>query len=122
MNNLFDQDRPLTLGAIKLATGVLGLLLFVTGILYVFAGIGAMIDGEILSGLTRIIGTVTILFFMFLLIRLLGEHIAASHRLNDRLTVLGDDMRVRRATTEAEPAPAKPKPAAKAKTKSKASS
>ena len=103
MNDLFDQDRPLTLGAIKLATGVLGLLIFVTGILHVFIGINAMVSGEFLTGLTRIVASITVLFFMFLLIRLLGENIAATHRLNDRLTVLGDDIRTRRASPR--PAP-----------------
>jgi len=98
MREIFDQDRAMTLGAVKQATGVLGLLFLVFAVFAILSGLGHVFTGHVFSGLARIVGSLALLGFLYLVIRLLAEILAALHRLNDRLSIVGEDVRSRRET------------------------
>ena len=100
MRDIFDQDRPMTLGAVKLATAILGLALLAAGLLVLLNASVSLFQGHPLVALTKLVVGLVAVIFLFVTVRLLGEILAALHRLNDRLAILGDDIRnPRRATT-----------------------
>ena len=121
MREILDQDRALSPALIRTAMTVMGMLFAGLAALVVFQGLGTVFSGAFLAGLTQIIGGLALLFALYLVMRLLAEILMALHRLNDRLGVLGDDVRSQRgeasatATPTRKPQAAKKKPAASAK-------
>jgi len=101
MRDIFDQDKALSLGVVRQAVGVFNLLLAATALLTVLRGLGRLFTGHFLGAFVETLGAFVVLGFLFLVVRLLTELLAASHRMNDRLTVLGDDLRSVRTTDEA---------------------
>ncbi len=99
MRDFFDQERPLSPALIKQVLAVFGLLLLGVAIVIVLSGLGTVFDGRLLSGLTQILGGLSLLLFMFIAARLLAELLVSIARLNDRLTILGDDLREKRTDT-----------------------
>ena len=98
MRDIFDQDKSLSLGVIRQAAGVFNLLLAALVLLAVLRGLGLLFTGHFVGAFLETLGAFAVLGFMFLIVRLLTELLAALHRLNDRLTILGDDLRsVRKA-------------------------
>ncbi|MEQ9436575.1 hypothetical protein [Hyphomonas sp.] len=99
MRDIFDQDRPMTLGAVKLGTAILGIGLVVSGLMVLLSALFTLFNGHPLMALTKLVIGVSVLVFLFITVRLLGEILAALHRLNDRLAILGDDIRNPRRVT-----------------------
>ncbi|KCZ91869.1 hypothetical protein [Hyphomonas johnsonii] len=93
MRDVFDQDRPMTLGAVKMATAILGIALAAAAVLILIGVIITLFKGKLLIALTQLVLGFAGLIFLFVTVRLLGEILAALHRLNDRLAILGDDIR-----------------------------
>ncbi|KDA03552.1 hypothetical protein [Hyphomonas oceanitis] len=93
MRDILDQDRPMTLGAVKLATAILGLALLMAALFVLFGALLALFKGHVIMALTRLAFGFALIIFLFVTVRLLGEILAALHRLNDRLAILGDDIR-----------------------------
>ena len=56
-------------------------------------GLGRLFTGHFIGAFVETLGAFAVLGFLFLVVRLLTELLAALHRLNDRLTILGDDLR-----------------------------
>lgn len=100
MRDIFDQDKSLSLGTIRQAAGVFSLLLGISALLAILRGLGRFFTGHFLGALVETLGAFVVLGFLFLVVRLLMELLAAQHRLNDRLTVLGDDLRSHREAAE----------------------
>jgi hypothetical protein len=100
MRDIFDQDKSLSLGVIRQAAGIFNLLLAGLAVLVVLRGLGRLFTGHFISAFVEILGAFACLGFLFLVVRLLTELLAALHRLNDRLTVLGDDLRAVRSAEE----------------------
>nr|WP_321439364.1 hypothetical protein [uncultured Hyphomonas sp.] len=100
MRDIFDQDKSLSLGVIRQAAGIFNLLLAALGVLAVLRGLGRFFTGHFISACVEVLGAAVLLAFLFLVVRLLTELLAAMHRLNDRLTVLGDDLRAVRSAEE----------------------
>lgn len=96
MRNIFDNDKSLNLGAIRQAAGVFNLLLGVAAILAILRGLGRLFTGHFIGAFTETLGAFVVLGFLFLVVRLLTELLAAQLRLNDRLTILGDELRAQR--------------------------
>ena len=119
MRDLLNQDRALSPALVRTAMTIMSLLFAGLGLLVVLQGFGTLFGGAFLAGLTQIIGGLAILFALYLVMRLLAEILMALHRMNDRLTVLSDDLRDKRdgpekpAQATRKPAAAKKKPAAK---------
>ena len=89
----------MTLGAVKMATALLGLALLAAGLLVLLNASISLFQGHPLVALTKlVVGSVAVIF-LFVTVRLLGEILAALHRLNDRLAILGDDIRNPRRVT-----------------------
>ena len=103
MREIFDQDRAITLGAVKQATGVLAILFLVLAVFAILSGLGQIFSGHIIHGIGRILASLAGLGFLYLTIRLLAEILAALHRLNDRLSIVGDDLRARRVSSPPTP-------------------
>ncbi|MBD3769417.1 MAG: hypothetical protein IE925_04660 [Rhodobacterales bacterium] len=93
MRDIFDQDKSLSLGVIRQAAGVFNLLLAAAALLAVLRSLGRLFTGHFIGAFVELLGAFVLLGFVFLVVRLLTELLAAIHRLNDRLTVLGDDLR-----------------------------
>ena len=102
MREVFDQDRAMTLGAVKQATALLGLVFLIAGAFIILSGFGHIFDGRIFGGLMGIVIGFAVLCFMYITVRLMGETLAALHRLNDRLAILGDDIRSQREKSAAQ--------------------
>ncbi|MEZ5953718.1 MAG: hypothetical protein R3C13_05355 [Hyphomonas sp.] len=102
MRDIFDQDKSLSLGVVRQAGQVFSLLLAAAALLALLRGLGRVFSGHILGGLAETLGAFVVLGFLFLVVRLLTELLAAHHRLNDRLAILGDDLRVRREAPKGE--------------------
>ena len=100
MRDIFDQDKSLSLGVIRQVAGIFNLLLAALGVLAVLRGLGRFFTGHFISACVEVLGAAVFLAFLFLVVRLLTELLAAMHRLNDRLTVLGDDLRAVRDSEE----------------------
>jgi hypothetical protein len=99
MRDILDQDRPMTLGAVKLATAILGLALLMAALFVLLGALLALFNGHVVMALTRLAFGAALIIFLFVTVRLLGEILAALHRLNDRLAILGHDIRnIRRVT------------------------
>tara|TARA_R110002020_G_scaffold83397_1_gene206696 strand:- start:110598 stop:110924 length:327 start_codon:yes stop_codon:yes gene_type:complete len=101
MRDILDQDRPMTLGAVKLATAILGLALLLAVLFVLLGSLLALFSGHPVMALTRLAFGFALIIFLFVTVRLLGEILAALHRLNDRLAILGDDIRNLRRVTAA---------------------
>ena len=101
MRDIFDQDKALSLGVVRQAAGVFNLLLAAAALLAILRGLGRLFTGHFLGAFVETLGAFVALGFLFLVVRLLTELLAAAHRLNDRLTVLGDDLRSVRNSDEA---------------------
>ena len=54
MREIFDQDRAMTLGAVKQATGVLAILFLVLAVFAILSGLGQIFSGHIIHGIGRI--------------------------------------------------------------------
>ena len=91
----------MTLGAVKQATAILAVIFFIAAVFAVLSGLGWIFKGHIFTGLSRIVASFAVLGFMYVVVRFLGETLAASHRLNDRLSILGDDLRTQRSKVPA---------------------
>lgn len=100
MRDIFDQDKSLSLGVIRQVAGIFNLLLATLGVVAVLRGLGRFFTGHFISACVEVLGAAVFLAFLFLVVRLLTELLAAMHRLNDRLTVLGDDLRAVRDAEE----------------------
>ncbi|KCZ84777.1 hypothetical protein HAD_03820 [Hyphomonas adhaerens MHS-3] len=100
MRDIFDQDKSLSLGAIRQAAGIFNLLLAALVLLSVLRGLGRLFTGHFIGAFVETLGAFAVLGFLFLVVRLLTELLASMHRLNDRLTVLGDDLRSVRSADE----------------------
>ncbi|MCA8901980.1 MAG: hypothetical protein KDA53_12100 [Hyphomonas sp.] len=98
MRDIFDQDKSLSLGVVRQAGAVFSLLLAAAALLAILRGFGRVFTGHVIGGLAETLGVLVVLGFLFLVVRLLTELLAAHHRLGDRLTVLADDLRTRRET------------------------
>ena len=105
MREIFDQERAMTLGAVKQATGVLAILFLILAAFAVLSGLGHIFSGHVFHGLARIVGSLAVLGFLFIVVRLLAEILAALHRLNDRLSIVGDDVRARRNPSATDSSP-----------------
>ena len=97
MRDIFDQDKSLSLGVIRQAAGIFNLLLAAAALLAILRSLGRLFTGHFFGAFVELLGAFVLLGFVFLVVRLLTELLAAMHRLNDRLTVLGDDLRTPRA-------------------------
>ncbi len=97
MRDLLNQDRALSPALVRTAMAIMGLLFAGLAALVALQGLGTLFGGSFLAGLTQIIGGLAILFALYLTLRLLAEILMALHRLNDRLTVLSDELRDKRA-------------------------
>ena len=102
MRDVFDSSRAMSLSSVKMATFLLGALLAVASFLILLLGLGEIFAGRVFAGVLQIVASAALFAFCFLVVRLLGELLAALHRLNDRLTILGDDLRSQRATGAAQ--------------------
>ena len=89
----------MTLGAVKQAIGLLGILFLISALIAVFIGLGHIFDGRIFTGLARMAVSLVLLGSVYMIIRLLAEILSALHRLNDRMSILGDDLRRQRTGT-----------------------
>jgi hypothetical protein len=89
----------MTLGAVKLATAILGLGLLVSGLLVLLDSLLTLFNGHPLMALIKLAIGFSVLAFLFITVRLLGEILAALHRVNDRIAILGDDIRNPRRVT-----------------------
>lgn len=87
----------MTLGAVKQATGILALVFLVAAVFAVFSGFGQIFGGHVFRGFAHISASIAALGFFYVVVRMLAEILAALHRVNDRLLILGDDLRVQRA-------------------------
>lgn len=96
MLDLFNLDRPLSPALARAGVAALGALLAVLAALTLLAALGNLFSGRILAGLVQLVGGVAVLLFTYLVARLLSEVVLALHRLNDRLTVMSDDLRAGR--------------------------
>lgn len=105
MREIFDQERAMTLGAVKQATGVLAILFLIVAAFAVLSGLGQIFTGHLFHGIGRIVGSLALLGFLYLMVRLLAEILAALHRLNDRLSIVGDEIRTKRNQPITDPAP-----------------
>ena len=83
MRDILDQDRAMSLSAVKRAIGIVGILLALTAALVIFTALGRIFSGHLLAGVGRILGTLAITGFMYVILRLAGEILVALHRLND---------------------------------------
>ena len=92
MKDLIDQDRPLPLGLAKLAINIVGLAFLISAIAIILLGFSTLLGGNFLPGIVQIFGGPALLLAVYFLLRLLLEHLMASHRLNDRITILGDAL------------------------------
>ena len=99
MREIFDQDRAMSLSTVKRAIGIVGIFLALTAALVVLTGLGRIFSGDILAGAGRIVATLAMTGFMYVILRLGGEILLALHRLNDRLYLVGDDLRQQRVST-----------------------
>jgi hypothetical protein len=97
MREIFDQERAMTLGAVKQATGVLAILFLIAAAFAVLSGLGQIFSGHVFHGIGRIVASLAALGFLYLVVRLLAEILAALHRLNDRLSIVGDEIRTTRS-------------------------
>lgn len=100
MRDIFDQDKSLSLGVIRQAAGAFSLLLAAAAVLAILRGLGRFLTGHFIGGLAETLAALVVLGFLFLVVRLLTELLAAQHRLNDRLTVLGEDLRAQRGAAK----------------------
>lgn len=117
MRDLFNQDRPLSPALIRAGTGLLGVLLGIAGLIILLLGLGNVLSGvfslsvsRIITGVVQIAGGVGLALALYLFVRLLGEAVMALHRLNDRLGIIGEDVRLQSAAPQDLTPAAKPKP------------
>ncbi|MEE9380761.1 MAG: hypothetical protein V3V03_05085 [Hyphomonadaceae bacterium] len=114
MRELLNQERALSPALVRTAMTVMSLLFAGLALLVVLQGLGTLFGGALLAGLTQIIGGLAILFALYLVMRLLAEILMALHRLNDRMTILGDTVREQREEAPKSSTPPR-KPAARKK-------
>ncbi len=100
MRDIFDQDKSLTLGVVRQAGAAFSLLLAISAVAVLLRGIGRIFGGHFIGGLSETLIGLVVLSFLFLVVRLLTELLAAHHRLGDRIAVLGDDLRHLRETSK----------------------
>ena len=62
MREIFDQERAMTLGAVKQATGVLAILFLIAAAFAVLSGLGQIFSGHVFHGIGRIVASLTVLF------------------------------------------------------------
>ncbi len=103
MREFFDQERPLSPALVKQTVSIFGLLLLVFAAIIVLSGLGTLFHGKLLGGLTQILGGISLLFFLYIAARLLAEILMALHRMNDQMTILGDDLRTVRSAPKSAP-------------------
>lgn len=114
MRDLLNQDRAMSPALVRAGTTLFTVLLLALGVFIVLGSLGNLFSGRVISALVQLTGGAAALVFSFLVVRLLGEMLMALHRLNDRLTVLGDDLRDQREPATAKPTPARKSPPKKA--------
>lgn len=100
MRELLNQDRALPLGMAKFAINLIAIGFLIAAIAIVLLGIASLTGGHLLPGLIQIFGGPALLLSIFLLLRLLLEILMASHRQNDRLSVMADTMRETRQSPD----------------------
>ena len=83
MRDIFDQDKSLNLGAVRQAASAFSFLLAAAAVLAILRGLGRLFTGHILGAFVETLGAFVFLGFLFLVVRLLTELLAAQHRLND---------------------------------------
>lgn len=122
MRDLFQQDRAVSPATVRTAilvigalfAGCLGLIIFLA-LLGMFGIDPQGAPGRLFAGLLQIGLSAGALLAIYMIVRLLGEILTALHRLNDRMTILSDEMRsvrgVKRLASKATKTPAA-KPAA----------
>lgn len=119
MQDLFNQDRPLSPDLIRAGVGLLGILLGVVAIFVVLMALGTLFSGAVIPAIIQAAAGLSIPLFIYLMTRILSEILFALHRQNDRMGVLAEDVRAATSTAAKpapaptpEPAPVKPKAAA----------
>ena len=100
MLDFFNQDRPMPLSAAKMAVNILGILLLIGAVAVTLSGLGTFFSGKLLAGVLKITGGLAPLFFIYVVARIMVELLAAMHRMNDRMTVIGDDLRETRVSED----------------------
>ncbi|MEL6323466.1 MAG: hypothetical protein AAGJ29_13150 [Pseudomonadota bacterium] len=109
MRELFNQDRPMSPGLIRSGVQALGLLLAAAAFVVVFYSLWTIFSGHVIPGILQATAGLGLLLALYLIVRLLGEGVMALHRLNDRMTVLSNELAAQRTKgAEAEPAQATP--------------
>lgn len=98
MKELLNQDRAMSIGLAKGAVGIIGIAFAITSLAIIILGISTLLGGNLLPGLVQIIGGPALLLSIYMLLRLLIEILLASHRSNDRLSIVTDAMREQRQT------------------------
>lgn len=111
MKDLLNQDRALSPALIKTGVFFLGILLAALSVFVILMALGTLFSGSIIPAFIQAAAGLSIALFAFLVVRLLSEILMAMHRLNDRMTILSDDLR----TVRDEPAPARKAPKTTAK-------
>lgn len=96
MKDLINQDRALSPALIKTGVFLLGVLLAALAVFIILMALATLFSGAIIPAFIQAAAGLSLALFAFLIVRLLSEILMAIHRLNDRLTVLGDDLRTAR--------------------------
>ena len=94
MYRLLQQDRPLSQGVLRAWRQIFLILILVTAVIWSVKSVGNMFTpNNFWTGLLQLTGGLAILSGFSLGTLALTEILNAQHRLNDRMTLLGDDMR-----------------------------
>jgi len=109
MRDFFEQDRAISPSTVRTATQIIGGLLAACVALVILQALlgafGMDATGIVRRVLTAFmqIGFVTgVLLSLYMIVRLLGEGLMAQQRLNDRMTILTDELSsIRTANTPA---------------------
>lgn len=101
MYRLFEQDRPLSQGVLRFWRQIFLILIAITALIWASMSIINIFSGSPLIGLLQLTGGLALLIGFAIGTLALLEVLNAQHRLNDRMTILGEDLRRREASAAA---------------------
>ncbi len=100
MRELFNQGRAVSPSAVRSGLRLFTLLSAGLAVLVALAALRTLFAGSPGAALIQLVGGAALLLALYLVVVLLSEILWTLARLNDRLTILGDDLR---ASLEARP-------------------